>query len=248
MNACSRVSENRLSPVLGVILVVILTLFLAGCNLATNSDSPIKTRSFKLDDLAKSDVDLVLEMQLNYSLEYLKSLMEKLYKRNPKELVKGGWVNREVAIDRVFGRSRPRSFSGLQGKRSVDAMRLAFDSDYHGDRVLALVEGLRGMLFDSYNGKRELFLLDELNPQKLYNAARNIEIAAWKLSHDRNGEGELFLISNETQGPVQNLSFERLFGKMIAVQDSTARFVAETTNRRIKNVIQSIASAVFIPI
>ena len=76
---------------------------MAGCNLATNSNSPIKTRSFKLDDLAKSDVDMVLEMQLNYSLEYLENLMEKLYKRNPKELAKGGWVNRKSAIKRVFG-------------------------------------------------------------------------------------------------------------------------------------------------
>jgi hypothetical protein len=127
-------------------------------------------------------------------------------------------------------------------------MRLAFDENYHGDRVLALMEGLRGMLLDSYNGKREFFLMDELDPQKLYNAARNIEIAAWKLNNDRNAEGELFLIANELAGPVQNLSFERLLGKMIAVQDSTARFVAQSTNRKIKNVIQSIASMVFIPI
>ncbi len=238
MNACS----------LRMIWIVGLALSLAGCNLATNGNSPVKTRAFKLDDLAKGDVDLVLEVQLNYSLEYLEGLMEKLYKRNPKELRKGGWVSRKVAKQRVFGPGQARYFSALQGKRSVDAMRLAFDDDYYGDRVLALMEGLRGMLLDSYNGKRQLFLLDELDPQKLYNAARNIEITVWKLNNDRNHEGQLFLLSNETQGPVHNLSFERLFGKMIAVQDSTARFVAETTNRRVKNVIQSIASAVFIPI
>jgi len=225
-----------------------LLLSLAGCNLATNSDPPVKARSFSLDDLAKSDVDMVLETQLSYSLEYLENLMEKLYKRNPKELRKGGWRNRKGAMQRVFGPGRAKSFPGLRGKRSVDAMRLAFDENYYGDRVLALIEGLRGMLLDSYNGKRELFLLDELNPQKLYNAARNIETTAWKLNNDRKPDGQLFLISNETRGAIQNLSFERLFGKMIAVQDSTARFVAETTNRRIKNVIQSIASAVFIPI
>jgi hypothetical protein len=32
------------------------------------------------------------------------------------------------------------------------------------------------------------------------------------------------------------------------LQDSSARIVAETTNRRIKNVIQSVAQAVFFPI
>lgn len=225
-----------------IIPMMCVAMVLAGCTL------PASDRPFHIRDLAKSDTDMVLEMQIKTSLEYLKELMVKLYKRNPKELVKGGWESTEPAVDQVFGRGRAASFPGLQGKRSIDAMRLAFDEDYHGDRVLALVEGLRGMLLDSYNGKRELFLLDELDPQKLYNAARNIEIAAWKLSHDRDGEGRLFLVSNELSGPVHNLSFERILGKMIAVQDASARLVAQATNRRIKNVIQSIASAVFIPI
>jgi hypothetical protein len=126
-------------------------------------------------------------------------------------------------------------------------MRLAFDETYRGDRVLALMEGLRGMLLDSYNGKREFYLLDELDPQKLHNAARNVEIAVWKLSNDRGGDDRLYLLSNE-MGAVNNLSFERLFGKIIALQDSMARIVADATNRRIKNVIQSAASAVFIGI
>lgn len=228
--------------------IVVLTPLLTGCTLPINGDSQIKTRPFQLNDLAKSDGDLVLEMQLNYSMEYLEELMGKLYKRNPKELRKGGWLSPKRSMHRVFGPGRALSFPELQGKRSIDAMRLAFDSQYHGDRVLALVEGLRGMLLDSYGGRRELFMLDELDPQKIYNAARNIEITAWKLSHDLDEQGQLFLVSNELSGPVQNLSFERIFGKMIAVQDSSARLVAQATNRRIKNVIQSIASAVFIPI
>ncbi len=230
------------------LFAIFLAALLAGCTIPTHNGSGISDRPFQIQDLAKSDVDLVLEMQLRYSLEYLKELMVKLYKRNPKEWRKGGWGSSNQAVKRVFGPGRATSFPELQGKRSVDAMRLAFDDEFYGDRVLALVEGLRGMLLDSYNGKKEFFLLDELDPQKLYNAARNIEIAAWKLDHDRNGQGQLFLIGNQLSGPVKNLSFERLLGKMIAVQDSTARFVAQSTNRRIKNVIQSIASAVFIPI
>ncbi len=238
MNGCNR----------HTVLIIALLLLLGGCTLPTHNSSHISDRQFNIRDLAKSDVDLVLEMQLNYSLEYLQELMIKLYKRNPNELRKGGWSSRKGAVKSVFGRARAANFPALQGKRSVDAMRLAFADDYYGDRVLALMEGLRGMLLDSYNGKREFFIMDELDPQKLYNAARNIEIAAWKLNHDRDGQGELFLVTNELVGPVQNLSFERLVGKLIAVQDSTARFVAQSTNRKIKNVIQSIASAVFIPI
>ncbi len=46
----------------------------------------------------------------------------------------------------------------------------------------------------------------------------------------------------------KNLSFERLFGKLIAIQDDTAQLNANATNRAIKNVIQGVAKFVFLPI
>jgi hypothetical protein len=215
---------------------------------AGNQKTGVKTRPFKMEHLAKSDADLIMEIQISYSMEHLRQLTEKLYRRNPKEWRKGGQASLEKAVARIFGPQRTGYYPQLRGNRSIESMRLAFDENYRGDRVLALVEGLRGMILDSYNGKQELYILDELDPQKLYHAARNIEIAIWKLSNDRDSQGQLFLISNETNGPIRNLSFERLFGKLIALQDSSARIVAETTNRRIKNVIQSVAQAVFFPI
>jgi hypothetical protein len=215
---------------------------------AGNQKTGIKTRPFKVNHLAKSDADLIMEIQISYSMEYLRQLTEKLYRRNPKEWRKGGQGSLEKAVARIFGPLRTGYFPELRGNRSVNSMRLAFDEHYRGDRVLALMEGLRGMILDSYNGKRELYILDDLDPQKLYHSARNLEIAIWKLSNDRDTEGRLFLISNETTGPIRNLSFERLFGKLIALQDSSARIVAEATNRGIKNVIQSVAQAVFFPI
>jgi hypothetical protein len=72
------------------------------------------------------------------------------------------------------------------------------------------------MIFLSYNGKTEFYLTDNLNAQKLYNSARNIEIAAWKLADARDARGEPLLVSNKASGDVVNLSFEREFGKMIA--------------------------------
>ena len=55
------------------------------------------------------------------------------------------------------------------------------------------------MVFISYNGKTELYLTDVLDPQKLYNSARNIEIAAWKLAHAHDARGEPLLLSNEVR-------------------------------------------------
>ncbi|MCW8908410.1 MAG: hypothetical protein OQL28_14270 [Sedimenticola sp.] len=236
MNASSR-------PVL-----LFCLLLLAGCVGTPERDSQIRTRGFQVDDIVKSDVDMVVEIEIRQSLEYLQELMGKLYLRNPREWPKGGAGSPQVAVQRVFGIERNGRFPELRGRQGSDAIMLAFDEAYAGDRVLAFVEGLRGMLLAAHNGKQDFYLTDELDPQKLYNAARNIEIATWKLSHARDSRGVLFLVSNQTDGPLKNLSYERLFGKLIALQDNMARVVAQSSNRRIKTIIQSVASAVFMPI
>lgn len=227
---------------------VVCLLLLVGCTTAPERDSPIRTRGFQMDDIARSDVDMVAEIEIRQSLEYLQELMGKLYLRNPREWRKGGAPSLPAAVDRVFGIGRNGQFPELRGREGSDAIMLAFDEAYRGDRVLAFIEGLRGMLLAAHNGKLDFYLTDELDPQKLYNAARNIEIAAWKLSHARDSRGMLFLVSNQTEGALKNLSYERLFGKLIALQDNMARVVAQSSNRRIKTIIQSVASAVFMPI
>jgi len=229
-------------------MLLILPLLLIGCGGTPDRNSPIKTRQFQMDDIAKSDVDMVAEIQIRFSMEHLRELMEKLYRRNPREWRKGGAASLEQAVDRVFGIGRTGHFPELQQKRGTDAVMLTFDEDYRGDRVLAFIEGLRGMILAAHNDKQTFYLTDELDPQKLYNAARNIEIATWKLGHTRDSAGRLFLVSNQMVGPVINLSYERLFGKLIALQDGMARIVAQSSNRRIKTIIQSVASAVFMPI
>lgn len=231
-----------------ITLCFLLAMVLAGCNTFQQQSTEAKSRPFRFSQLGKSDMDQILEIQIDSSMEYLKLLMEKLYRRNPREWRKAGQPDLESAVARVFGPRRAVRFPELGSHRSVESMRLAFEDDYRGDRVLALIEGMRGMLLDAFNGKREFFLLDELDPQKIYYCARNIEIVAWKLNHDRDREGRLFLLSNEANGEVLNLSFERLFGKLIALQDSSARIVAEASNRRIKFVIQSVAQVIFFPI
>ena len=90
-------------------------------------------------------------------------------------------------------------------------------------------------------------MLDSLDPQKLYNSARNLEIMAWRLAHRRNINGELLLLTNGTNGVI-NLSFERLFGKMIADQDMIAEIIAGRANRTINKIFHSIAQAMFLPV
>ncbi|MDQ1346265.1 MAG: hypothetical protein QG586_1797, partial [Pseudomonadota bacterium] len=79
-------------------------------------------------------------------------------------------------------------------------------------------------------------------------AARNVEIAAWKLANARDAQGQLLLLSNHGAGDVQNISFEREFGKVIGYQDVMARVTAQRTNRIIRRSTQFIATAVFLPL
>jgi len=90
--------------------------------------------------------------------------------------------------------------------------------------------------------------MDSLDPQKLYNSARNIELAAWLLRTRTGASGEPLLLSHSLDGEPVNLSFERLFGKLIALQDTLAKVIAERSSRTIRTGVQGMASTVFLPI
>lgn len=203
---------------------------------------------FDPSQLAKSDIDRVAEAHQREIFTNLKLLAEKLYRRNPRELRKSGQTSLTVGVARIFEGQHEWKFAELQGVRGAQAIHLAFREDYQGDRVLAFVAGLGGMIQTAFNDRSEFFVLDDLDPQGLYNAARNVEIAVWKLSNGRTSERELFLLSNEGTGPVQNLSFEREFGKVISSLDVLSKIVADKSNRMVVKVIQSLATAVFLPI
>ena len=215
---------------------------------ATGKRAPPVERDFRATDLAKSDVDVVAETHIRECLASARLLMEKLYRRNPREWRKGPSASMDVAVARAFDPVQRFGFAELGGVQGTDAVLLALKPDYTGDRVFAFGVGLASMVLASYNGKTELYLTDSLDAQKLYNSARNIEIAAWKLSSARDPGGEPLLLSNEIAGDVRNLSFEREFGKMIAYQDVMAEIAAQRTSRTIRRVVQTIATAVFLPL
>jgi hypothetical protein len=100
------------------------------------------------------------------------------------------------------------------------------------------------MVRSSYNWQEEQFMLDSLDEQQLFNSARNIEVLAWRLSNSRDEHGNLLLLSNSQPGEKENLSYERIFGKMIAIQDMMAFAVVGKWERGFNSVLQK---AVFFP-
>ena len=229
-------------------MVCIAVIAVISCSRdAPRDDSPRKS-SFNVKSLAKTDIDGVLDIYVREARTYLRELMVKLYKRNPRELQKSRYKDIDKNVARVFDHAHNWKFEELHSLKSIDAVYLAFDEDYQGDRVFAFVVGLASMIMISYGNKADFYILDSVDPQKLYNSARNIEIAIWKLEHNRDSSGELFIYSNSLPGELPNLSYERLFGKLIAVQDTIAIIIEDKTNRTIKKVIQQMATAVFLPI
>lgn len=217
-----------------------------GCTAATG---PGKTGAAGLDtlQLGKSDVDRIAEAHQRSLMAGLRGLAEKLYRRNPREWKKGGWNGPDEAVQRLFGSRHNWRFQELEGRVGIDAIRLGLKADYSGDRVFAFIAGLGGMSLAAFNERYELFFTDELDPQKLYNAARNFEIAAWKLSNEKGVDGVPLLLSNECGSPA-NLSFEREFGKSIATLDILSGVIADKTNRTVVKVVQTMATAVFLPV
>ena len=239
------------TPALCVTLCITLCTTLSACSPSTIKNKQGQAqpeKEWKFSQLAKTDIDEVAEAHLEESLATLKLIMEKLYRRNPRELRKGGFATIDEATKKAFDYSKHWRFAELENKRGVDAMQLAFKPEFAGDRVFALIVGMGSMIHQGYNEQNEFYAFDSLDAQALYNAARNIEIAVWKLSSTRDAHGQLLLLSSEIGPETRNVSFEREFGKLIAYQDVLAKIIAQRSNRTIRMFVQNVAGAVFLPV
>lgn len=201
-----------------------------------------------LGHLMKSDIDRLADVEMRENTQSLRILMTKLYKRNPAELKKSTSGTVDEMVDWVFEGDHKLNFEMLSGIKETDAIYLAFKPDYKGDRVLAFVAGLQSMMIKARGGKTEFFLTDSVDPQSIYNSARNIEIAAWKLSNTRDEFGKLYFQTNEMNAKEQNLSFERELGRMVGRTDLYALTLSEKSQRGLTRFTQGLASALFLPI
>ena len=227
-------------------LRILPMLLVAACSTKMGKDGRTDT-TVDAKYLIKSEVDRIADTVRGDVTEGLLLIADKLYKRNPREWKKGGAASREAAVERLKTR-QTQSFPELAGMREGQAAALAFSETYEGDRVLALMFGLLTMADAAFEHKDEFYILDALDERKLYNCARNMEIAVWKLSVDQNAAGQLFLLSNELDPANRNLSFEREFGREIALLDLMAKIVADRNGRGFSRATQSVVTTIFLPV
>jgi len=218
-----------------LLLVILVSLSVAGCS------------GYEFKNLAKYDVDLVTDEFIDESRRLVRELTVKLYKRNPSQLHKTTGMTIEKRLTLLQNSAGELNFVELAGRQETEALELVFNPDFDGDRVFALVVGLGGMLRHAYGYNDESFLFDSLEPEPLWTSAHNVEVLAWKLRNNRMDNGAPWLISSEYQGVTDNLSFERLFGKLIVLQEMMARIAGDADDRRVTKVVHA-AGSVFMPL
>lgn len=228
-----------------------LSLVLSACTVMQPNQNVVATHpdDAGISRWGKSDMDEVIEVHQRAVMTDLKALMVKLYYRNPNGRHDASIRTIEESVNLVFSRSSTDYYQHWQSMKATDIVRIALDETYQGsDRVLPFIIGLRKMIMASYDNHTEFYYLTSIDEQKLYNSARNIEIAAWMLAEKRDIQDNVLLLSDSTEHEIRNLSYQRLIGKMISTQDNLAVIMAHKSGRLIKNVVVKAASMVFLPI
>lgn len=228
-------------------ILLLCTLTCAGCKSTPPVNGHVVPEAkLTKGQLIQSDPNRMANLEIRNNLDTLYLLMDKLYKRNPSEWKKSNATSLEQAQSHV--RNAIDKHTALPGLalRDTKAMQLALDLQFKGDRVSTLIYGIGDMLITAHGGKRELYLIDGLDAQRVYNAARNIEIAMWLLARRKDNTGRPLLLSNALSEHEQNLSFERLFGAMIGRTDLVAEFTAEKYRRAVIDYGQSFFGGQFL--
>ena len=218
-----------------LLLIALVPLFLCSCG------------GYELKNLVKSDIDLVTDQFITKTREDVSELVVMLYKRNPEQLAKNPGMTIEGRLAQLKVHRYRLQFLELEYNQGTDAMNLAFSPSFTGDRVFALVVGLGSMLRQAYAYQPEMFLPDQLDAQVLLTSAQNVEMLVWKLKNARKPNGEHYIITYEKSGVVDNLSFERLFGEIIVLQEMMAGIVGDSDNRTVTGAVYAV-SKVFIPL
>ena len=226
-----------------------ISLLLAACSTmdtAPTKHGEVKGASISGREMGQSDTNRIATLGMQSNLDSLYLLMAKLYRRNPAEWKKTA-ASRDESIKRVRDAIEQRQpWPGLQGQRDIRALSLALAPEFSGDRVAAFIYASADMIIAAHDGKTEFFLVDGLDAQHVYNAARNIEIAVWLLGNRRNTEGKVLLLSDDMGEAGRNLSFEREFGKIVGRLDLLAAFVTEKYRRAGINYVQNMIGGSFL--
>lgn len=216
---------------------MILVVAMACCA-CTSVKQPLK-------NLAKTNMDMISDIHIQVLKTHMQELSLALYTNNPTQLGKVPNLSLENRISQIINHSTDVYYRESDYQQSIEAIELAFTPNYRGDRVFVLLLGINSMLKQSYNNLEEVFMFDNLDPQKLYDSARNLERVAWQL-HDAATREKALISLGPTPTSERN-SIEYTLIRMAGIQDMMAKIIASKTQRMINTAVQN-ATTILIPI
>jgi hypothetical protein len=232
-----------------LLLVGLSTFLVSGCSHQDGNDLMTQLREGKPQEFLQTSVDRMATLTMRDNLDSLYLLMSKLYRRNPDELKKSGFLDAGTAGKQVrMAIELQQPLPTLGGKKDLAALRFAMSPEFLGDRVGAFIYAIGSMLVTAHGNRLEFYMTDAINPTFVSNAARNIEIATWILSQRQNKNGEPMLFSNEISEEGSNLSFAVEFGKIVARLDLLTQMLDERYRRIGLNYAQSLLFLNFLPV
>ena len=237
-------------------LALAAALALAGALTACASNAPttrgqVQGADFHPGELLQSEGNRLTQTTMRLNRQSLLLLADKLYRRNPAQWRKTA-ASREAALallDKTLDSGAP--WPPLAGQRDIAALSLALSPGFAGDRVAAFITACADTIVTAHGGQREFYYLSGIDPQHIYNAARNMETALWILNTRRNAQGAPLLLANEIGPEARNLSFEREFGKIIGRLDLLATHLTERHRRTVIGYAQGLVASpllVFLPV
>lgn len=200
-------------------------------------------------NIAKTDVDIITEIHVSNANNYIEDLIIKLYKINPKYILKNKEFDTVSSVIIDIFKKVDKSKLDRTGQENINLILKGFSKDFNGDRIYLICKGLYGMINASYNYKRKFYLTDpKLDAQKIMNTAINIETLVWRLSNEKENNILLIKTNSIDDNKNINLSFERLFGKLINNQENMAKIISSQQGRIIQKAAKGIVSSIFLPI
>ena len=233
-----------------MIVLALAAFVTVGCTGRLDNDSIVNTRApIKPGELFQTDVDRMATLAMRNNLNSLYRLMHKLYQRNPREWRRSALPDSAIAEKAIHNAiEQGRDWPSLGGRSDIVALDYALSPEFKGDRVAAFIYAVGSMLVTAHGGRTEFYLTDSFNAEFIHNAARNLERAAWMLSHRRDAQGQPLLLSNEFSEQGVNLSFAVEFGKMTARLDLLSHVLEERYRRMGANYAQSLLLLNFLPV
>ena len=211
---------------LGVTSVSMLVL--AACS------STERAEPYGNNEWLQTGANRIANLALRDNLQSVRRVQLSLYRRNPREWRK--WAtSAEDATQRTWDAiNHETPLPHLRGATGIDAIRLAFETQprpYEGDRVSALVVGWASLLKQANGGTWAQTMLDGVDAENSFRAARNFEISLWLISSKTGPDGQPLLLATEISDRGRNLLVDRELSKVVARLDLLAAQADEKYRR-----------------